>query len=222
MRNMWLSSKEEVLQQLSAYGIEIDNLFTAKHSKSKSEYYTQLMLEQWYKQIEENSYEDFTIHMVAKNNIITIVEHFKTIIQKRGIAQKLIKIFDNRISEIKGIQGEEVFMAEIFALLINAIVYDFDMQFLSGEERQEIKQMVADKPQSFFGKERPIDDATIAALFDNSKMDVNTVALEKYNRWIELLRISLLVNSGFVTYDEVENNVLKELLRQYQALTILN
>ena len=54
-------------------------------------------------------------------------------------------------------------------------------------------------------------------LFDNTKMDVNTIALEKYNRWIELLRISLLINSGFVDYDEAENNALKLLLSQYIA-----
>ena len=51
-------------------------------------------------------------------------------------------------------------------------------------------------------------------------MDVNTIALEKYNRWIELLRISLLINSGFVTYDEAENNALKALLEAYEPFVI--
>ena len=219
-RHMWLSSKEEVLQQLATYGIAIGDLFIGKRSKSKSEHYTQLMLDHWYEQLEGNTYEDFTQYMVAQGNIIAIVEHLKTIIQKRGIAQRLVKIFDNRISEIKGIQGEEVFMAETFALLINAIVYDFDTQFLSSEEQREIKQLLSDRPNSFFGRENLTDEATIAALFDNSKMDVNTIALEKYNRWVELLRISLMINSGFVSYDEAENNALKALLEQYQPLVI--
>jgi hypothetical protein len=219
-RHMWLSSKEEVLQQLSAFGIAIDDLYTAKRSHSKSQHYTQLMLDHWYEQLDNNTYEDFTQYMIGKHNIVAVVDHLKTIVQKRGIAQRLTKLFDNRISEIKGIQGEEVFMAETFSLLINTIVYDFDMQFLSTEEYREIKQMVSDKPHSFFARENPTDEATIAALFDNSKMDVNTIALEKYNRWIELLRISLLINSGFVTYDEAENNALKALLEAYEPFVI--
>ena len=89
------------------------------------------------------------------------------------------------------------------------------MQFISNDEAREIKEMLKDKPHAYFLRENMTDDNTIAALFDNTKMDVNTIALEKYNRWMELLRISLLINSGFVNYNETENNTLKALLEQY-------
>ena len=59
------------------------------------------------------------------------------------------------MSEIKGIQGEEVFMAETFALLINDIVYNFDMQFLSGEESREIKEMDTRKSYIYFQQTSP-------------------------------------------------------------------
>ena len=93
------------------------------------------------------------------------------------------------------------------------------MQFITDNEVREIRElaMIKNNPHSYFMRTNSTDDATIAALFDNTKMDVNTIALEKYNRWIELLRISLLINSGFVDYDEAENNALKLLLSQYIA-----
>ena len=220
--NMWLSSKQEVEQQLELYGIKLTDLFTPAQSKSKSQYYTQLLIEHWFKQMDENKWEDFTRYNITKNNIEAITDHYKTLIKKRNIPEKLIKIFDNRVSEIKGIQGEEVFMAETFALLINEIVYNFDMQFLSGEESREIKEMDTRKSYIYFQQTSPTDDVTLASLFDNDKMNVNSVALEKYNRWIEFLRISLLINSGFITYDEAENNALKDLLAQYTDLKIDN
>ena len=172
--------------------------------------------------MDENKWEDFTRYNITKNNIEAITDHYKTLIKKRNIPEKLIKIFDNRVSEIKGIQGEEVFMAETFALLINDIVYNFDMQFLSGEESREIKEMDTRKSYIYFQQTSPTDDVTLASLFDNDKMNVNSVALEKYNRWIEFLRISLLINSGFITYDEAENDALKDLLAQYTDLKIDN
>jgi len=218
-RQMWLTSKEEVAQQLAAFDIQLSDLFKPIKSQSKAVYYTQLMLDTWQTKISENPYTDFVQYHITKSNIDAITEHYKTIIKKRGIAEKLVKIFDNIVSEIKGIQGEEVFMAETFALLINDIVYNFDMQFITDNEVREIRElaMIKNNPHSYFMRTNSTDDATIAALFDNTKMDVNTIALEKYNRWIELLRISLLINSGFVDYDEAENNALKLLLSQYIA-----
>lgn len=218
-RQMWLTSKEEVAQQLAAFDIQLSDLFKPIKSQSKAVYYTHLMLDTWQAKISENPYTDFVQYHITKSNIDAITEHYKTIIKKRGIAEKLVKIFDNIVSEIKGIQGEEVFMAETFALLINDIVYNFDMQFITDNEVREIRElaMIKNNPHSYFMRTNSTDDATIAALFDNTKIDVNTIALEKYNRWIELLRISLLINSGFVDYDEAENNALKLLLSQYIA-----
>jgi hypothetical protein len=217
-RNMWLNSKEEV--EMALGNVKLSDLFTPTKTKSKTEYYTQLLLDNWYERVSQNSYDDFTQYNISKIHIDEILSHYQTIIKKRNVVEKLVKVFDNMVSEIKGIQGEEVFMAETFALLLNDIIYNFDMQFVSSEEAREIKEMYKDKTLQYFGKEPMTDEATIASLFDNSKMDVNTIAFEKYGRWLELLRISLLINSGFVSYDEAENNTLKALIEKYTEYPI--
>ena len=217
-RNMWLNSKEEV--EIALGNVKLSDLFTPTKTKSKTEYYTQLLLDNWYERVSQNSYDDFTQYNISKSHIDEILSHYQTIIKKRNVVEKLVKVFDNMVSEIKGIQGEEVFMAETFALLLNDIIYNFDMQFVSSEEAREIKEMYKDKTLQYFGKEPMTDEATIASLFDNSKMDVNTIAFEKYGRWLELLRISLLINSGFVSYDEAENNALKALIEKYTEYPI--
>ena len=99
-------------------------------------------------------------------------------------------------------------------------MYNFDIHYLSEEERTELKNVINNYSNSYFDKKSLQDSDTIATLFDNTNLDVKTIALEKYNRWIEFLKLSLLVNSGFVNYDEGANEELKSIVNQYDNLKL--
>jgi hypothetical protein len=188
---------------------------------SKSEYYTDLVLSFWTKKIKEVScFNKFTSMGISINNIDFLTDHLLVLIKKREVKQKLIKILDEVISEINHNQNNEAFLAETFALIINDFVYNFDIHYLSEEERTELKNVINNYSNSYFDKKSLQDSDTIATLFDNTNLDVKTIALEKYNRWIEFLKLSLLVNSGFVNYDEGANEELKSIVNQYDNLKL--
>lgn len=218
---MMLPSAEDVERLLSDNGIKKEEIFVSKNSMTKSEYYTELVLDFWSEKIKNVSYfNEFTSAGISINNIDFLTDHLVVLIKKREVKQKLIKILDEVISEINHNQNNEAFLAETFALIINDFVYNFDIHYLSEVERTELKNVISNYSNSYFDKKSLQDSNTIAALFDNTNLDVKTIALEKYNRWIEFLKLSLLVNSGFVNYDESANETLKSIVYQYEKITL--
>lgn len=216
-----LPSAEDVERLLSDNGIKKEEIFVSKNSMTKSEYYTELVLDFWSEKIKNVSYfNEFTSAGISINNIDFLTDHLVVLIKKREVKQKLIKILDEVISEINHNQNNETFLAETFALIINDFVYNFDIHYLSEVERTELKNVISNYSNSYFDKKSLQDSDTIAALFDNTNLDVKTIALEKYNRWIEFLKLSLLVNSGFVNYDESANETLKSIVYQYEKITL--
>lgn len=217
---MWLPSKEAVEKQLNAFGIKKEEIFKPKQStRTRSELYTDIVLDFWNSQIRNRSaFSNLEDNGVTFDSINFIIEHLTTILKKRNIREKLILILKDIVSEIEIDYSNNVFLAETFSMVINDLVYNLDMNFISNEEKTEIRKMTSTDRNSYFERHPMTDEATISSLFDNSNLDVKTISLEKYNRWLELLRISLLINSGFVNYDEKSNEELKSLTEGYTEL----
>lgn len=217
-----LPSVDFVEQFLSNYGVKKEDLFKEpKTTNTKSQAYTKLVLNNWLAKIEnQDHFNHFSENGVSKKNIEFIIEHFKTILSKRDISNKLVKILNDVVSEIDINHGNEAFLAETFSLIINDIVYNLDMNYISDEEKSEIRSMNANNSSAFFERKPMTDPETIAQLFDNNNLDVQTIALQKYIRWMEFLKTSLIINSGFVSYDETANENLKNLAEQYRAFQL--
>ena len=217
---MWLPSVAEAENALQHYGIKKEELFTPKATTlSKSESYINLVLQYWMNQLDNSEhFKALTDKNINLSHIEFVVEHLKNILTKRKIEDKLILILNEVISEIGVNRGTESFLAETFALIINDLAFSFDMNFVTEEEKSEIKNMA--QSTRYFDKRNPTDDQTIASLFETTALNANKISLEKYNRWIEFLRISLLINSGFVNYDEKANLRLINLSKQYTELQL--
>ena len=215
---LWLSSNEEVETHLDSMGVKVTDLFKSRaNTKTKSEIYTELVLNHWEEYIDNlDNFEELIQNGVNQSNIEFVLCHFKTILKKRNISNKLVKILNEVISEIDVNRGQEEFLAETFALIINDVVYNLDLNFITEDEKQEIRKMTSDRIGSSFEYKHPVDDQTIAALFNNENLDVRSLAMEKYKRWMDFLRISFIINSGFVNYNEKANDELKSLTQKYQ------
>lgn len=219
--NMMLPSTKEVEELLLSSGIAKDEIFVAKNSSTKAEYFTDLVIDFWKNRLlDAKRFNSFTDFGISRNSLEFLLQHLIVVVQKREIRKKLIKILNDVISEIDSARTNEVFLAETFSIIINDIAYNFDINYLTEEERLEMKNLNVDNRSTFFERQNPTDNKTVASLFDNTNLDVNTIALEKYNRWIEFMRLSLVVNSGFVNYDEASNNQLKSIVENYKLLTL--
>ena len=218
-RNLWLSSNEEVENFLTQKGIKKENLFSTNEVKSKAQYFTELVLNYWEVKISKASNFDYFIsNGLSQNSLSFITEHWIKIINNRKIKIKLERILNDVVSETATNRGVEEFLAETFSLIINEIVINFDLNYFTNEELVEIEDLKSNNTFNFFNPTKIIDSTTIQNLFENNtdeRTTGNSVVLEKYNKWIEFFRISLLVNCGFVNYDEKANNQLKELVNSF-------
>jgi len=223
-QNLWFSSNEEVESFLIDKGIKKENLFIKKETKSKAQFYTELLLKYWGTKINNQSnLEYFIANGLNQNNTAFLAAHFSKIIENRGLKDKLERILNDVVSETVINRGIEEFLAETFSLLINEIVINFDINYFTDEELVEINNLNINNNFKFYNKTVPTDQKTIQDLFENNADDlsnVNKIVLDKYNKWIEFFRISLLVNCGFVNYDEQANNKLKELINNFNEFKL--
>jgi hypothetical protein len=217
--NLWLSSNEEVEHFLTQKGIKKENLFSSNETKSKAQYFTELVLNYWGTKIRNASNFDYFINNgLSQNSLSFLADHWINIIDNRNIKIKLERILNDVVSETATNRGVEEFLAETFSLIINEIVMNFDLNYFTSEELVEIENLKSNNNFNYYHPTKSVDLHSIENLFENNvdeKTTVNSVVLEKYNKWIEFFRISLLVNCGFVNYDENANNQLKELMNNF-------
>lgn len=223
-QNLWLSSNEEVDDFLTKNGIKKENLLSKKETKSKAQFYTELVLNYWTEKINNSSNFDYFIsNGISQNSLSFIAEHLTKIIDNRGLKDKLERILNDIVSETATNRGIEEFLAETFSLIINNIVINFDLNYFTNDELIEIENLKTNNNFKFYNKTLSVDKKSIQNLFENNsdeKTNTNDIALEKYNKWIEYFRISLLVNCGFVSYDEKANNQLKELMNSFNEFKL--
>lgn len=212
-QNLWLSSSEEVETFLNLKGIKKESLFTKKEIKSKAQYFTELLISNWESKIVNPSNLDYFLsNGLSQNSVVFLANHLYNIIKNRGLNEKFERILNDIVSETDSNRGVEEFIAETFSLMINEIVINFDINYFTPEELIEIDNLNMNNSFKFYKKTNAIDDKSIQKLFDDnadSQFNTNQILLDKYNKWIEYFRLSLLVNCGFVSYDEQANNQLK-------------
>ncbi len=215
-----LSSNLMVEEYLKNSGIHIDQLFAKSEPVSKSRILTDLVINYWFSKINSSSNFDYLIDLgFSQKNASFLANHLHIIINKRGLKDKLERILNDVVSEIFLADGIEEFLSETFCLIINDIVINFDNNYYTNSELSEIDNLNKLHNYVYFNKSVLNDYNTIESLFDNNT-DVHTDAFDKYNKWIELFRISLLVNSGFVSYNENANNQLIELIDRYKKFKL--
>jgi len=219
-QKLWLSSNDEVEGFLEAKGIKEENLFTKSQTKSKAQFYTELVLDFWLAKINDPSnLEYFTSKGVGRSSLDFLSGHLADVITARGLQDKLERILNDIVSDIFIDHTVKVFLAETFCLLVNDIVINFDVNYFAEDEKAEVDQLANTNSFKFYKRRLLIDDKTIENLFgeEGDHYNVNRIVLDKYNKWIEYFRISSLVNCGFVNYDEQANNHLRGLINEFKV-----
>lgn len=221
-KNLWLSSIEEVESFLKEKNIKKESLFSNKNELTRAQFFTNLVIDYWSSKITSyGSYLGLKDSAFDKSFLDFLSNHLLAIIEKRGLKNKLELILNDIVSETNLNRGVEEFLAETFCLLINDFVNNFDLNYLTEEEISEIENLKTAVNFKYYSKHQLVDSVSVDNLFDDKLFDnlnANSIVLEKYNKWIEFLRISLLVNCGFVNYDEVANNALKELVPKFKTI----
>lgn len=223
-KKLWLSTNEEVEKFLIEKGIKKENLIIKKELKSKAQYYTELLFGYWEtKMSTPSNLAYFSKIGLSQNNILFLSNHLIEIIVKRKLNSKLERIMNDLVSETDSNRGVEEFIAETFSLIINDIIINFDANYFTDEELIEIDNIKINNNFNYYNKTKSTDNSTLQELFEpdtDEQSSTNKIVLDKYNKWIELFRISLLVNCGFVNYDEHSNSQLKDLINDFNEFKL--
>jgi hypothetical protein len=216
-----LNSNDLVDEYLKNSAITIDQLFTKSEPLSKSKILTDLVMNYWTSKINcnRNNFEYFYDLGFNKKNINFLAEHLISLTNKRGIKHKIERILNDIISEIYLDAGVEEFLSETFCLIINEIVTHFDSNYFSEHELIEIDNLKQIHKFKYYQSIYEVDDRTIESLFNNN-LNNTLDEFYKYNKWLETFRISLFVNSGFVDYDENENNLLINIIEKFNKINL--
>lgn len=216
---LWLPTDDAVIHFLNSNNIKLEDLFVSQKTETKAEYYTRLVLDYWLEQILNLERFNFFYELgLTKGNVQFLIDHLKLILDKRKISAKLINILNDVVSQIQLNHGHEVFLSETFSLIINDLVFGFDLSYFSDEEQNEAEGMRSHL--TFYQHIKDISSPTIAKLFDNTSLDIRSITLEKYNKWIEFFRISLAINAGSINYDEEANQELSSLIHQFSSFQL--
>lgn len=220
-KELWLNSTEEVEKFLDSQGIDRTKLVKQKNVVTKAERFVNLIIENWIENInQEERFKYFTLNNVKFSNISFINEHLIEILERRKIAKHLIKITNDITSEVEDNHGVEEFLAETMALPINDMVLNFDVPYFGGDVKNEFMEVVGSRSFPYYEKMDDEPDSNIEHLFERELIaDSASLRLNKYNEWLEFLKVSLLVNSGFANYDTEAN---EELLRLLENLKPIN
>jgi hypothetical protein len=217
---LWYNNNEEVITFLEKNKIKEEHFFNKKNQKSKSEFYTDLVLEYWINKInKESNYGNLIDYGFDYSLISLISEHYIKIIEVRNIRNKIIYILEEVISNIESNRGIEEFLAEVFTIIINEIVFSLDINYLNDEEIAELKLLNVDVSE--IKKSDLVHENDIQILIeniDNKEITIHDLLLKKYNHWFKLLRISLLTNCGFVNFDVIANDELNIIIKKFLTI----
>lgn len=223
-QNLWLTNDEEVEAFLNEKGIRKETLFVEMETKSKSQFYTQLVINYWISKISVlENYNMLYSNGLTKNSISFLIDHFKKIIKNRNLENKIEMILNEVISETETNRGIEEFLAETTCLLINDIIINFDLNYFLKEEIIELNNLKIASNFKFYNTTPDKNTINLERIFNGDDSSNSTlIVLDKYNKWIEYFRISLLVNCGFVNYNEFANNQLKSIIADFKKQNLIN
>lgn len=216
---LWLNSDEEVEQFLQSKGISTKNIFSKEKPKSKAELYVVKVLNTWKEKIHEmNSFTYFVSNGIQQSDIAFITNHLEEILHSRNLEEQLVKITNEVTSETRINHGVEDFLAETISAVINDFVINMDLNYIDEATFNELNNSIQISFNHYGNKPNQVD---LTTLFSSKLLiDAKEILLKKYNTWLEKLRISLLVNSGFAQYDEVANSQLNTIVNNIENLSI--
>ena len=215
---LWYTTNDQVIEFLNNNNIKEEHFFNKKSAKSKSELYTDLVIEYWLNKINsKNNYEKLISTGFNYSFVTIVTDHYYKILTNRNIRNKIVYILDEVVSIIESNRGIEEFLSEVFSIIINDLVYRFDFDYLKEEEKIELK-LLNINIEEIENNDIEITDKSIENLLeniDNDKTIDTDLLLKNYNKWIKLLRISLLVHCGFSEFNVEANNNLNEIIEQF-------
>lgn len=217
------TDKEEAAEYIRAKGIEESKLFSGSYKrKLNSCIVADSVFEKWTAKIKSAEFLNRLAGDDGFDTVImnTLVDTIVTTAQNIGLPDIMADAIAEYVNVVNVHTANEYLLSDILADIINDFVLDFGFSLLPEDQQKKAKKLCADHKlvnlDYIDHEEKGVcDEDELTRLFN--EMSENPKALlpsfeNNYNKWIEYMFLSFVVNLNVPDFDREANDKLKRLL----------
>jgi hypothetical protein len=158
-----------------------------------------------------------------KNALDQLITNLLETFQRLNVRNELIALFEQKTRLIHAPSDTEEYLASIITEYINDFVSNFGFNFMKDDRLEELLSIAQIYKQDMRLITRDsIEDKEDQLLLIYNKMDsvdnVSPPLRENFRLFILKMKLAMLSNCGFVTYDIEQNDSLKVLINQLNEI----
>jgi hypothetical protein len=182
-----------------------------------------LVLDEWRNVLNLNRLTHYVDLGLDKNALDQLIENLLETFQRLNVRNELIILFEQKTRLIHAPIDTEEYLASIITEYINDFVSNFGFNFMKDDRLEELLSIAQIYQQDMTLITRVSKEDKEAQLLEiYNKLDsidnVSPPLRENFRLFILKMKLAMLSNCGFVTYDMQQNDSLKELIHQLNEI----
>lgn len=222
-RELFFDNIEEVEQFLKEQRIDLDRVLENKQLTT-AERLVDVVIVSWRKKMMLDHFQSFFDAGLGMSVFNSFVDSLMETFELFRMKERLIEIFQSKIQTITNKRYAEDYLATITSAILNEFISNFGYTFIPHEQLDEIKVLSQTYPINLNVLERQskaISEAELQNLFDlegKSTLSVASHLTEGFQSYMQKIKVALLNNCGYVSYDVEVNDQLKDIIHQIEKL----
>ena len=222
---LMFSTTQEVEDFLSMQGIDLDKALENKN-KTTSEKLVDIIIDHWKLKISWENFQTFFQAGLTKSVFELYVENLFKTFSLLHLGDQLVELFRKKIHVVKYTRESEEYLASVSTALLNEFVTNFGYNFISIEKLNDIEELKGDFPVDFLmlkSENNSVTEKELKDLFEGmgNKLNQSSSQLsDAFRQYIQKIKVVLLSNCGFVSYDIQSNIQLSEIVVRMEQLNI--
>jgi hypothetical protein len=219
---LMLDSTSEAEAYLADKGIDLTLALENRVLTSASKL-VDLILDEWRNVLNLNRLTHYVDLGLDKNALDQLIENMLETFQRLNVRNELINLFEQKTRLIHAPSDTEEYLASIITEYINDFVSNFGFNFMKDDRLEELLSIAQIYKQDMTLITRVSKEDKEAQLLEiYNKLDsidnVSPPLRENFRLFILKMKLAMLSNCGFVTYDMQQNDSLKELIHQLNEI----
>ncbi|MBM3453615.1 MAG: ABC transporter ATP-binding protein [Bacteroidetes bacterium] len=223
---LFLSSDAEVEHFLDDSGIDLNKLFGNKESTSGSSLVSGLFVK-WKSAIQYDNFSELIAAGLSRNTFDFLIDTLITTIDHLNLQEFLVTHVEKKTQRLQMGRDSEEFLASLCTHYINDFLVNVGFNYMSQERLDELVSIAHSyniNVQLLFDEQEFLDKAAIKDFFNAERTTEHTAIADfaymiaSYNKFLLKVKLAILSNCGFVSYDIQANNQLSQLLDKMGAL----
>ena len=217
-----LPSKDDAEVYLSEKGINLTAALENRVLTSASKL-VDLVLTEWKSVLSLNQFEKYFKMGLDKNSLDQLLANLLETFDRLNVRDDLINLFEQKTRLIHAPSDTEEYLASIITEYVNDFVSNFGFNFMKDNRLDEVVSVAKIYQQDLSLITRENSKSKELLLLDiYNKMDsidnVPPPLIENFRVFILKMKLAMLSNCGFVSYDLEQNEKLEQLLQRLNEI----